>query len=98
MRLLRFDLDNETGERIRITLFDDAGKARGSGFFRFLELESPSHPAESQFSVDIPGVRWMVLLEKLQKLGAIAGIERLEPRGKLMGGGRIGKLRLGSCT
>ena len=87
-----------SGKRVGIALFDDASKLVGRGFFRLLEIKAAGHPAKSQLPVNLPGARGIVLLEKVEKPGALAGIKRLEPGCKLVPGGRIGKLRLRGRT
>src|SRR5207253_6877423 len=69
-------------------------EARGRGLFCFLEVEAARHPAEPHFLIDLARARGIVFLEKPKKLGAVAGIECLEPGGKPVRGRCIRELRL----
>src|SRR5262249_18705848 len=83
VRFARLDFKNEAGELIGVAFLDDANEFRGIGLFDALYVEAPGLRPKGHFAINVTCVRRIVFLEEVEKCGAVAAIEGLEPGGKL---------------
>src|ERR1700730_11599031 len=94
VRLLGIYVHDDSCKLVGIALLQNGRTLRGGALTGFLKIEPAGLLAETHFTVNVRCASGEIFLQERKKGGSVAAVESGQPRGKLMGRGCIGKMRL----
>src|SRR5271169_4907575 len=94
----RFDFDGQPGELIRVPFLHQRCEFRRTGFFYFLEVESPGLLPEPERALDFVLLGLVEVAAETFKLGPVGAVERGKPCGELLAGRSLWDIDGGSWS